>query len=223
MAGENATFFYNYGKGGYTATARCTGVAYGMNVIATESHARQHRAMYPHQRAAGKFGLTLAFKGYFEQYAFMDFLRGYCRSMMDAADTDHSPGMTVTIAGEDGFHFMRKGLPVQGIVDGDHVGSMLFTPTIMFETIVDPLDTNAINESTGSGYSWFEFGDNYAGGAQDDTTKFFYPVSAGSQNPNLTASDIYDFGRQPDGYVGPAPVVGPVSAPGFGSPQLLGN
>jgi hypothetical protein len=223
MAGENATFFYNYATGGYTAKARCTGLAYSMNVIATESHARQHRAMYPHQRAPGRFGISLAFKSYFEQHSFMEFLRGYCRSMMDSSDVDHSPGMTVTVIGEDGFNFMRKGLPVQGIVDGDHVGSMLFTPTIIFETLVDPLDTNAINESTGSGYSWFEFGDNYAGGAQDDTTKFFYPVSAGSQNPNLRPEDLYDFGQPGGVQATPAAATPTVTAPGFGSPELLGN
>lgn len=151
---------------------------YNWEVIAKESHARIHRAMYPHQRAVGQFALTIELKGYREFKPFSDFMWNYIKTFMGANRKAMFVSMPVR-------GFARWGIPVSGIYDGDHVGSMVFSPTIVFEGMNDPLDPNILT-TLDQVSSW-----DYAG-TTGDQANFFYPFSTGSRDSSVRAETLYD-------------------------------
>lgn len=151
---------------------------YDWNVVATESHGRIHKAFYPRQRAVGQFALTLELKGYREFKPFADFMLAYIRTFMGA--NRKSMFVSMPVRG-----FARYGIPVSGVYDGDHVGSMVFSPTIVFEGMHDPLDPNILTTFPDVA-SW-----DYAG-ATGDQAKFFYPFSEGSRDSSVKPETLYD-------------------------------
>lgn len=178
LGGTNCTLAFQSNDGSFSTRVRARGFAHKWDVIATESHARENRAMYPHQRAVGKFTLTLELKGFGEFEPFMNFMRSYVLSWRFG----NKPLMVVTMAIRG---FQRRGVPIKGMTIGDHVGSMVFTPTIVFESAQDPLDPTILLPEQASSYE--------LGGTAGDAKNFFYPFSVGSQDVNVKPETVYDF------------------------------
>jgi hypothetical protein len=178
--GTNCTMVFQSNDGSFTVAVRVRKLAYKWEVIATESHARESRAMYPRQRAVGQFALTLELKGYNEFHQLMDFMRSYVYSWRYGS----KPTMLVTMAVRD---FSRRCVPIKGMSIGDHVGSMVFLPTIIFESAHDPLDPTILNIAQASSYD--------LAGTENDVKNFFYPFSRASQDTNVRPETIYDFGE----------------------------
>lgn len=177
---SNAAFSFTAGGSGYYFQTRCRRITHGYEVVASESHARTTRAFYPRQRALSQFGLTVELKGYSDYKAFMDFMRNYLQNF--AANTT-TGAMSVGVPLR---NFMRYGVPVGGISDGDHVGSMVFAPTIVFESIYDPLDTTIF--TTTADASQVDLGTSQS----DEAATFFYPVTAATNDPNASGESLYD-------------------------------
>lgn len=135
----NSVLSYSAAGRSNTAQLRCNGIpiSYGLN--SEESHARQHRAFYPHRRSQGSFSLRFECKGWIEANQLATWLREYARVVLDLSATDVPPPMTVSVPSRD---FLRLGIPRAGITFGDHLGSMVFTPTITFVSVSDPQDAS---------------------------------------------------------------------------------
>jgi hypothetical protein len=185
LNGYNSTFQYTAGSDVSVFNARVSKFGHSFAVIATESHARQHRAMYPHQRAEGPFSVTLELKHYTEFRAFMDFMRSFMSALM-ASQNRPMPLMSVSIPTR---NFWRLGVPINGVSDGDHIGSNLFQPSISFESVVDPLDpTVATGYNNVGSFSQFDPG----GSGADSAGQFFYPSTGLTNDPNAQGESIYD-------------------------------
>jgi hypothetical protein len=167
------------GQTGNSAQVRIRKIEHSWEAVYRESHARIHRAMYPHQRAPSRFAITVELKGYQEQKPFMDFMFTYIQGFVG----DQNNGMYVSCPAR---NFGRWGIPVEGVFQGDHVGSMVFAPTIVFETLHDPLDPTILD---GASPLVSQVGSPGSG----DQAAFFYPFSAGSISPNTQAANLYDF------------------------------
>lgn len=181
-AGTATNCTLSFSKGGVNYTMRCYArkLSHGFSVIFTESAGRQYRALYPHQRAVDPFGVTLELKGYEQQQLVMDYLRNFIKAVVQTG----SVSMTVRIPSR---NFLRQGVPVSGVMDTDQTGSNVFYPTVVFESVTDPLDlaTPVISSvdlgSTGA----------------DDAGKFFYPASISTNDPNATGDSFYDASPTP--------------------------
>jgi hypothetical protein len=183
--GLNCTLSYK--KDGKTRAyrLRCVGIAHGLQQIATEGHARTTRAYYPHRRTQAQFMLTFALMGrrqvhdHSEKERFNAWLRDYMSYLLDADDLASVatfPRMDISIPVR---NFKRQGIPIASVKYGEHVGSMLWLQTIVFETTLEPLDANFAISSF-----------NANGTDKDKNSRFFYPGSkqlSGSQKP-----DTYD-------------------------------
>lgn len=175
--------FFSWGRGSAAQVfrTRCRGVAHGFDVIAEESHARQTRAFYPRQVAESNFSITLELKGYAEYRSAMDYMRRYIESFMVAANN----AMYVVVPVR---NFARLGVPIGGVADGDHVGSNVFLPTLVFESLYDPADPDLISKTTNtSQYSQFDRSTSEG----DPAGKFFYPASASTNDPNASGDLLY--------------------------------
>jgi hypothetical protein len=175
--------FFSWGRYGssHAFQTRCRGLTHGFDVIADESHARQTRAFYPRQVAEQAFTVTLELKGYREFQAVMDFFRQYVQSFMSVANN----AMYVVVPSR---NFVRLGVPVAGIADGDHVGSNVFLPTVKFESVYDPADPDVISNSANtSRYSKFDPSTS----AADPAAEFFYPAAASTNDPNASGDLLY--------------------------------
>lgn len=179
---SNCSLLWSNSGTGYGFRTRARGVSHGFDFIADESHARRHRAFYPKQVAEQPFTLTLELMGYAELKRVMDFLRNYMHSFMNASNN----AMYVSVPSR---NFARLGVPIGGVVDEDHVGSNVFLPTVVFETILDPADPRLISGSVNaSQFSQFDV----AGAEADRAAKFFYPASLSTNDPNARGDSLYD-------------------------------
>jgi hypothetical protein len=175
--------FFSWGKSGASKVfqTRCRGIAHGFDVIAEESHARQTRAFYPRQVADQGFVVTLELRGYQELQEVMRYLREYVQSFMNVTKN----AMYVVIPARS---FTRLGVPVGGIVDGDHVGSNVFLSSIRFESVYDPADPELVSKSHNtSQYSRFDASTSGA----DPAAKFFYPAAVSTNDPNASGDLLY--------------------------------
>lgn len=187
--GTNATLSYSNPNATDTNAnllrVRVRSLKHSFEVIATESHARIHRAMYPHQRAVGRFALTFELKGYTEYNAFMTFMTNYMKTFFTVAKFSLLVNMPVR-------NFSQLGVPVHGVGGGDHVGSMVFKPEIVFESVHDPNDP-AIYTPGSPNVATTDLA-----GVTGDQAKFFYPWSSGSLDANAKAETVYDFPHDPN-------------------------
>lgn len=178
----NCTLSYSTNSSGYGMRTRARSVGKGFEVIATESHARQYRAFYPHQRALSPFAVQLELMGYPELKKVMDWLRGYLNAFMNTFQN----AISVVVPS---YEFFQVGVPVGGLMDQDRTGSNVFLPTIIFESVMDPLDTKIFTTSgAGSSVATVDLGLT----SQDDAGKFFYPSSPATNDPNATSASLYD-------------------------------
>lgn len=191
----NCTLSFTKAGVNYTMQARVRGISHGFSVIATESAARQYRAFYPMQRAVDPFTVTFELSGYRQAKQVMDYLRKFMTAVVQTGSTS----MTVRVPSR---NFMRQGVPTGGVMDMDQTGSNVFVPTIIFDSITDPLDTSTPPIS----------GVSLGSTAADDAAKFFYPSSVSTNDPNATGDSFYDA----------APVPVPAPAPKPGDPNFIG-
>lgn len=177
----NCFFSWGQGNAAQVLRTRCRALGHGFDVIAEESHARQTRAFYPRQVAESNFSVTLELKGYSEFKLAMDYMRRYTASFMVAANN----AMYVAVPSR---KFIRLGVPVGGVADGDHVGSNVFLSTLVFESLYDPADPNLVSKTTNtSQYSSFDRSSSEG----DPAGKFFYPASASTNDPNASGDLLY--------------------------------
>lgn len=180
-AGLNTTLSYQYGKKTYKFAVRTLEVAYGSQLVADEAQARTRRAYYPHQVTAIPFSLVVIIKGYQERVQFSNFLNDYGSRVLDPSlSVSNFPTMLVQVASR---KFMRWGVPLSGIEYGDHIGSMVWNPRVVFETHVD----QSLGQST-TDYRWISYFSMPVSNGSPQV-KYFYP--AGLQ---LTGNEVPDPG-----------------------------
>lgn len=204
LSNANCTLSYTATGGTWLMQTRCNQVGHSFAMIATESQARSTRGYYPQQRATGPFMLGLELRGYQEFEAVMGFMAGYIGAILRNATG--IPLMSVSVPSRD---FWRIGIPTGGVSFGDHVGSNVFLPKLQFESVTDPLDPRLAVGFDPDMISVFDE-NRPAETSPDDATRFFYPATASTNDPNAQGSTLYD-----------APPT-PYRAPRVGDPLLPG-
>lgn len=185
-AGLNTTLSYTYGGKNYTFQVRAQEIAFGSRMVAGESQARTRRAYYPHQVSSVPFSVVPIIKGYQERVQFSNYLADYIRRIQDPGLAASSfPTVKVVSSTR---NFVRWGVPVSGIEWGDHVGSMVWTPRVVFETHVD----QSIGDTPGA-YKWASYFQLDKSSVEaSPQIKYFYPAGvqlSGSQVPDDAAYD----------------------------------
>lgn len=163
--GLNATLSYKRGGATRAYRVRCNKIVHGTQMIADESQARLRRAYYPHRVSTQQFGIGVLLIGWAERKSFSNWLSTYASYALDpdVGGTNY-PTMYVSVPSRE---FGQRGVPLTGFEWGDHVGSMVFTPTVMFEAAYEPWD-KAQPDITRVENTWAAF-------AKDDAVKYFYP------------------------------------------------
>lgn len=134
----NATLSYS-SKGTNLARVRVPKLSFTYSQNSQESHARQHRAYYPHRRSQGNFSLTFACNGWREFNRLTAWFREYADIVLNLDAAAVPPPMTVAVPSR---NFLRLGIPTTGLQYGDHIGSLVFNPTIDFLSVSDPSDSS---------------------------------------------------------------------------------
>lgn len=185
-SGLNTLLYYQYGNKNYSFTVRAQEIAHGSTLVAEEAQARTRRAYYPHQVTAVPFSLVVTVKGYKERVQLSNFLNDYVARAMDPSlSVAKFPTMLVL---EPGRKFLRWGLPLSGIEWGDHIGSMVWNPRIVFQTHVD----QTLGQSTWD-YKWISsFSLPVQALERSPQIKYFYPAGvqlSGNQVPDAGSFD----------------------------------
>jgi hypothetical protein len=179
--GLNCTLSYTRGTTSNSYKVRVRTLTHGTQQIAEESHARTHRAFYPHRSAPQQFAITVMLKGWNERRDFMNWLGSYGSYVVDPdLRTGDFPAMTVSLPSRE---FLGQGVPLQGYEWGDHVGSMLFEHQLVFESAVDPGQTKQPDTSTVDN-KWSAF-------VSDNAIQYFYPFGTQLSGQDAPTGD-YD-------------------------------
>jgi hypothetical protein len=185
-SGLNTNLSYSHGGKKYAFSLRVQEIAHGSRMVAEESQARNRRAYYPHKVSSMPFVIVPIIKGYRERVQFSNFLADYIKRVQDPSlSASNFPTMRVTCSVR---NFERYGVPTDGIEWGDHVGSMVWTPRVAFETHVD----QSLGDSPGKydGISYFVFSEGSL--ERSPQIAYFYPSGvqlSGSQVPTESAYD----------------------------------
>jgi hypothetical protein len=178
--GLNCTLSYLRGSSTYVYQVRCNGVTHGVAMVSDESQARSHRAFYPHRVAPQRFAITVQLVGWDERRSFTNWMASYASYAIDPDLAATSfPSMTVNAPSRS---FLSKGVPLEGYEWGDHIGSLVFQPTIVFEPAISPGQTAAPDTSAVDN-KWSSF-------AKDPAIQYFYPI--GTQLGGDSAPGVYD-------------------------------
>lgn len=204
LSNSNCTMEFSSGGDTRILRARSNRLSHSFNVVATESQARSSSGFYPQQRATGPFTVTLELKGYREYQASMAFFEDYIRASLGTSSG--LPLMSVSVPSRD---FWRIGVPTGGVRFGDHVGSNVFAPMLEFESVTDPLDPRLATGFDPNLISLFD-PNRPEGTSPDDASRFFYPASASTNDPNALGESLYD----------DPPVPPSRRLPGIGQPML---
>lgn len=204
LSNANCTMEFTSASATRVLRARCDAVSHSFEVIATESHARSTNAFYPQQRATGPFTIRLLLKGYREQKAAMEYFESYILASLSTVTA--LPLMSVSVPSRD---FWRIGVPTGGVTFGDHVGSNVFAPVLQFESVTDPLDPRLATGFDPNLISYFD-ANRPEGTSPDGVSRFFYPASASTNDPNALGEALYDA----------PPVPTPRRLPRVGQPNL---
>ena len=136
--GLNCTFSYVRDGTRRAFRVRADMITHGTLVVADESQGRVNRAMYPHRITPAQFAIKVQCNGYKEKTALMNWMASYAEYILTPNRAGRTfPSMSVLIPSR---KFNRQGVLVTGIEYGDHVGSMLWEPTFIFETSSEPDD-----------------------------------------------------------------------------------
>jgi hypothetical protein len=187
--GLNCTLSYMKGKTRHAYRVRANILTHGMKVIYDESDARVRHALYPHRLSSAQFTIGVELIGTPERKSLSDWLASYADAVLDLdLASGEFPSMLVVIPKR---NFVRRGVPLSGFEWGDHVGAMVFTPQITFETAAEPGETNpSVSRFVG------------LVAQTDKDIRYFYPMSHllngneappdGTGNTILDAQDIQD-------------------------------
>lgn len=170
-----------YQIGGHIYSARVRVPKYGaeFGVTATESHARDERAFYPHRRIHGHFFVTVECIHYGEFKQFQRWLKNYASHLLDMSNGKIAMPMHFAMASR-GVN--RLGILCDGISDHDNVGSMVFDVPLTFITLSVPNDP-AIPMLYPQNTSEFQ-----SPRVDPNISKAFYPVTGNT----IVDSNIYD-------------------------------
>lgn len=182
MARQGLNCKLSYLRGTLTQTydVRCNTITHGNQMVAQESQGRTHRAFYPHRVAPQRFAIAIQLVGWEERRSFSNWMASYGEYAIDP-DLGASvfPSMTVRVSNRG---FLSKGVPLEGYEWGDHVGSLVFSPTIVFEPAISPGQTGEpITSAVDNKWSSF---------AKDPAIQYFYPI--GTQLSGDQAPGTYD-------------------------------
>jgi hypothetical protein len=161
----NAVLSYRHG-GVNLAKVRCSQVGVDYSVNSEESHASQHRAFYPHRRSQGTFSMVIDLKGQAEFNRVMQWFHSYAKIALSPGMVVPPP-MSVVVPSRD---FNRLGIPTTGIQFGDYIGSMVFSPQVVFLSVSDLKDLSTSILSSRLASTTQEKN-------ADPATKYFYPDS----------------------------------------------
>jgi hypothetical protein len=178
--GSNGVLSYRTSAGFYSAAVRIKTLSYNYGVTSDESHARDERAFYPHRRIQGEFSVTIDCLGYKEYRQLMVWLKVYANLLLDPS----SPSTTLMDVQLPARNFHKIGALTTGIDDHDQVGSMVFSPELVFVSISDPNDS-AISLVKTSQVSQFK-----APQIDANASLAFYPVSVASYKDTLLYDDL---------------------------------
>jgi hypothetical protein len=174
--GLNCTLSYQSGGTAHTYRVRCVGLQHGVQMIFEESEARNFRAFYPHRAAMQRFTLAIQCKGVAERKSLVNWLSTYAQYAINPDIVqDTFPWMTAAVPSRS---FNQPGVPLQGYQWGDHVGSMLWNISLVFEAATTP-GSKAQPDVSSVIDSWAAF-------ASDPAVQYFYPTGtqlSGSQLP----------------------------------------
>lgn len=184
--GLNTSLSYQYGGKTYQFTVRTEQISHGSQLVSEEAQARTRRAYYPHQVTAIPFSLTVVINGYRERVQFSNFLNDYLSRAMDPSlGVADFPTMFVLVPAR---NFIRWGVPLSGIEWGDHIGSMVWKPQVVFQTHVD----QSLGQST-TDYRWISyFSMPVQSASKSPQIKYFYPAGiqlSGNQAPDAGSFD----------------------------------
>lgn len=184
--GLNTSLSYQYGGKTYQFSVRTREVAHGSVLVAEEAQARTRRAYYPHQVTAVPFSLIVIIKGYRERVRFSNFLNDYVSRALDPSlSVANFPSMLVLLPDR---KFIRWGVPLTGIEWGDHIGSMVWNPRVIFQTHVD----QSLGQST-TDYKWIS---TFVLPVQDVSgspeIKYFYPRGIQLSGDQVPSAGAYD-------------------------------
>lgn len=178
-AGLNATLSYVNGAT-RSYQVRAGDLAFGAEMVATESAARIYRSYYPHKSANQQFSVQVLLKNWAERTDFMNWLSTYAQWALDPnAIRATFPYMTISVPSRS---FYQRGLPLDGYEWGAHTGMMAFSPTITFEAAFSPGQTSAGVTTSSVINKWSAF-------ASDPAIQYFYPF--GSQLDADSAPENY--------------------------------
>lgn len=122
------------GHGEYAV--RVIEVAYGVEIISSESEARNTRAMYPLTSNEPSFTLSMAFVDTEERDAFNDWIREYW-DRVSANDATIGGFMSVNIGIR---NFFRQGVPANSLVYGARYDEVTISAYLRFVGTVNPID-----------------------------------------------------------------------------------
>lgn len=179
VSGANCLLSYRSARTN-SAKLRCNGISIDYQLNSTESHARQHRAFYPHRRSQGNFSLQFECSGWQESNALSVWLHEYANIALNLSASDVPPPMLVSVPSR---QFLRLGIPTKGMEFGDHVGSMVFLRKIEFVSVSDPDDpsTSILKRSQASSMTTRSV---------DPTANAFYPATV-VKRPGRLGDQIY--------------------------------
>lgn len=184
--GINTNLSYRYDGKTYTFSIRAQSIAYGSAMIAEESQARTRRAYYPHEVSSVPFLVVPIIVGYKERVRFSNYLNDYVSRIEDPSISVNAfPTIRVSCPTR---NFLRWGVPISGIEWGNHVGSMLWTPQVVFETHVD----QSLGDTPGTNRSGSRFVLDKASLDASPQIKYFYPAGvqlSGNQVPDAESFD----------------------------------
>lgn len=177
--GNNAVLAYQVGGHIYSARVRVPKYAAEFGVTATESHARDERAFYPHRRIHGHFFVTVECIHYNEFKQLMRWLKNYAARLLDTQTGKIAMPMHFAMASR---NVNRLGILCEGISDHDNVGSMVFEVPLTFITLSVPNDP-AIPMLYPQNTSEFK-----SPRVDPNISKTFYPMTGNT----IVDSNIYD-------------------------------
>lgn len=166
--GLNCILSYTTGTGrkaiNHKYRVRCNTVTSGYTMISTESQSRLQRAYYPHQTAPTQFSLVIDLVGLNELISFTNYLMGYADLMLNQSTTAPIQ-MSAQVPSR---NFSQVGIPIQGFKWGTHVGAMVYTAQLVFETSGTPGDP--ANKGVISGVT------SVLSSLESPSSRYFYPT-----------------------------------------------
>lgn len=198
--GLNGTLSFRRGSSTQAYRVRVGSIVHGSQMVYSESQARLRRAFYPHRVTTQQFSIVVLLKGWNERRSFTNWMTSYLAYALDPdLSASEYPTMLVTVPS---YEFSQRGVPLSGYEWGDHVGSMVFNPTVTFEAAYEPWD-KAKPAVTRVENEWRAF-------VGDKAIQFFYPFGTqlkGDEEPKNYDKVVYpgDPSQFNDGYYDPVP------------------